>query len=467
MGVNIDHRAHRVSPCRFLQAYAPIVRAAVFTLQTGLIVSNLVSRRLLKASRRQPGLASRKGANAVNPSKTRVVIVGAGQAGGRAAEALRAAGHVGPIALIGEEAHLPYERPQLSKSILLDSEPNPAFIRTAGDWAELDVIVSTSSRVVTADIERREIGLENGRAFAFDRLLLATGTRPRRMPELESGPLPVSYLRCMDDALALRHALQPGTNVVLVGGGVIGLEVASAAVARGCHVVVLEKKATVLPQVGSAALSHYAQQLHAARGVKVICDASIKQATARGIELENGTIVPADIVLVGIGVEASADLARQLGLSADHGIKVDTSGATTIDGVHAAGDVAEQWSRCHGRWMRLENWANAQNQAIAAAKSIAGEASVYETPPWFWSDQYDANIQIVGHPGGGDEIIRGNVADGRFTTLSIRDNEVVGGVTVNAARDMSVLRRLVASRKTVQRSDLENPNFELKRSLAS
>jgi p-cumate 2,3-dioxygenase ferredoxin reductase component len=467
MGVNIDHRAHRVSPCRFLQAYAPIVRAAVFTLQTGLIVSNLVSRRLLKASRRQPGLASRKGANAVNPSKTRVVIVGAGQAGGRAAEALRAAGHVGPIALIGEEAHLPYERPQLSKSILLDSEPNPAFIRTAGDWAELDVIVSTSSRVVTADIERREIGLENGRAFAFDRLLLATGTRPRRMPELESGPLPVSYLRCMDDALALRHALRPGTNVVLVGGGVIGLEVASAAVARGCHVVVLEKKATVLPQVGSAALSHYAQQLHAARGVKVICDASIKQATARGIELENGTIVPADIVLVGIGVEASADLGRQLGLSADHGIKVDTSGATTIDGVHAAGDVAEQWSRCHGRWMRLENWANAQNQAIAAAKSIAGEASVYETPPWFWSDQYDANIQIVGHPGGGDEIIRGNVADGRFTTLSIRDNEVVGGVTVNAARDMSVLRRLVASRKTVQRSDLENPNFELKRSLVS
>jgi p-cumate 2,3-dioxygenase ferredoxin reductase component len=412
-------------------------------------------------------LASRKGANVVNPSKTRVVIVGAGQAGGRAAEALRATGHVGPIALIGEEAHLPYERPQLSKSILLDSEPNPSFIRTAGDWAELDVTVSTSSRVVTADIERREIGLENGRAFAFDRLLLATGTRPRRMPELESGPLPVSYLRCMDDALALRHALQPGTNVVLVGGGVIGLEVASAAVARGCHVVVLEKKATVLPQVGSAALSHYAQQLHAARGVKVICDISIKQATVRGIELENGTIVPADIVLVGIGVEASVDLARQLGLNADHGIKVDTSGATAIDGVHAAGDVAEQWSRCHGRWMRLENWANAQNQAIAAAKSIAGEASVYETPPWFWSDQYDANIQIVGHPGGGDEIIRGNVADGRFTTLSIRDNEVVGGVTVNAARDMSVLRRLVASRKTVQRSDLENPNFELKRSLAS
>jgi p-cumate 2,3-dioxygenase ferredoxin reductase component len=402
----------------------------------------------------------------VNLSKTRVVIIGAGQAGGRAAEALRAAGHVGPITLIGEESHLPYERPQLSKSILLDDEPNPAFIRSSNDWTELDVTLATSSRVIAADVERREIGLQDGSAFAFDQLLLATGTLPRRLPELEAGPLPVSYLRCMDDALALRRALQPGKNVVLIGGGVIGLEVASAALARGCNVTVLEKAATVLPQVGSPTLSLYAKELHSAKGVKILCGASIKQAIADGIELDDGTIVPADMVLVGIGVEASTDLAHQLGLQTLHGIKVNTSGATAIDGVHAAGDVAEQWSRCHDRWMRLENWANAQNQAIATAKNMAGEATVYEAPPWFWSDQYDANIQIVGHPGGGDEIVRGDVDNGKFTTLSIRDNEVVGGIAVNAARDMAVLRRLVASRKTVRRSDLENPDFELKRSLA-
>jgi len=403
----------------------------------------------------------------VNLSKTRVVIIGAGQAGGRAAEALRAAGHVGSITLIGEEAHLPYERPQLSKSILLDNEPNPAFIRSSDDWAEIDVTLSTSSRVITADVERREIGLEDGRAFAFDQLLLATGTRPRRLPELEAGPLPVSYLRCMDDALALRRALQPGKNVVLIGGGVIGLEVASAALARGCNVTVLEKAAAVLPQVGSPSLSLYAKELHTAKGARILCRASIKRATADGIELDDGTIVPADMVLVGIGVEASTNLAHQLGLQTRHGINVNPSGATAIDGVHAAGDVAEQWSRCHDRWMRLENWANAQNQAIATAKNMAGEATVYEAPPWFWSDQYDANIQIVGHPGGGDEIVRGDVRNGRFTTLSIRDNEVVGGIAVNAVRDMAVLRRLVASRKTVRRGDLENPDFELKRSLAS
>ena len=403
----------------------------------------------------------------MNLSKTRVVIIGAGQAGGRAAEALRAAGHVGSITLIGEEAHLPYERPQLSKSILLDNEPNPAFIRSSDDWAEIDVTLSTSSRVITADVERREIGLEDGRAFAFDQLLLATGTRPRRLAELEAGPLPVSYLRCMDDALALRRALQPGKNVVLIGGGVIGLEVASAALARGCNVTVLEKAAAVLPQVGSPSLSLYAKELHTAKGARILCSASIKRATADGIELDDGTIVPADMVLVGIGVEASTNLAHQLGLQTRHGINVNPSGATAIDGVHAAGDVAEQWSRCHDRWMRLENWANAQNQAIATAKNMAGEATVYEAPPWFWSDQYDANIQIVGHPGGGDEIVRGDVSNGRFTTLSIRDNEVVGGIAVNAVRDMAVLRRLVASRKTVRRGDLENPDFELKRSLAS
>jgi p-cumate 2,3-dioxygenase ferredoxin reductase subunit len=403
----------------------------------------------------------------VNLSKTRVVIVGAGQAGGRAAEALRAAGHTGPITLIGEEAHLPYERPQLSKAILLDSEPNPAFIRNSNDWVELDVALSTSSSAVAADLDRREIGLRDGKMFAFDQLLLATGTRPRRMPELESGPVPVNYLRCMDDALALRSALQPGKNVVLVGGGVIGLEVASAAIARGCHVTVIEKAANVLSQIGSAVLSRYAENLHTAKGVRFLCGAAVKRAIAGGIELDDGTIVPADMVLVGIGVEASADIAKQLGLVSPHGIKVNTSGATDIDGIHAAGDVAEQWSRCHGRWMRLENWANAQNQAIATAKNMAGEATVYEAPPWFWTDQYDANIQIVGHPGGGDEIVRGDVAGGRFTTLSIRDGEVVGGIAVNAARDMSVLRRLVASRKTVRRDDLENPNFELKRSLAS
>jgi len=399
--------------------------------------------------------------------KTRVVIVGAGQAGARAAEALRAAGHCGSITLLGEEGHLPYERPQLSKSVLLDAEPKPAFIRTSKDWADLDITLSTSSRVVAADVDRRQIGLADGRELTFDQLLIATGTRARRLPELEQASLPVRYLRCMNDALALRRDLEPGKKIVLVGGGVIGLEVASAAVARGCSVVILEKADTLLPQIGSPALSRYAHDLHVVKGVKIVCGASIKRPTADGIELDDGRRFPADLVLAGVGVEPSAELARQLGLPIAQGIKVTATGATALDGIYAAGDVAEQWSRCHDRWMRVENWANAQNQAISTARNMAGESALYEAAPWFWSDQYDANIQIVGHPAAGEEIVRGDISGGRFTTISIRDGEAVGGVTVNSARDMSVLRRLIASRKPVRRSDLENPAFELKRSLAS
>ena len=398
-------------------------------------------------------------------SKARIVIVGAGQAGARAAEALRAAGHCGSITLLGEEEHLPYERPQLSKSILIDAEPSPAFIRTSKAWTDLDVSLSTSSRVVSAEIDKRRIGLADGREFAFDRLLLATGTQARRLRELENAALPVRYLRCMNDALALRQELEPGKTIVLIGGGVIGLEVASAAIARGCKVTVLEKADTLLPQIGSPALSQYARQLHASRGVDIMCAASIKQATARGLELDGGKLLPADIVLVGVGVEPSAELAQQLDLQVDQGVKVTPSGATSADGIYAAGDVAEQWSRCHDRWMRVENWANAQNQAIATAKTMTGAQARYDAPPWFWSDQYDANIQIVGHPGGGDELVRGDAVNGPFTTISLRDGEVVGGVTVNSARDMAVLRRLVSSRKAVRKSDLENPAFELKRSL--
>jgi len=398
-------------------------------------------------------------------SKARIVIVGAGQAGARAAEALRAAGHCGSITLLGEEEHLPYERPQLSKSILIDAEPSPAFIRTSKAWTDLDVSLSTSSRVVSAEIDKRRIGLADGREFAFDRLLLATGTQARRLRELENAALPVRYLRCMNDALALRRELEPGKTIVLIGGGVIGLEVASAAIARGCKVTVLEKADTLLPQIGSPALSQYARQLHASRGVDIMCAASIKQATARGLELDGGRLLPADIVLVGVGVEPSAELAQQLDLQVDQGVKVTPSGATSADGIYAAGDVAEQWSRCHDRWMRVENWANAQNQAIATAKTMTGAQARYDAPPWFWSDQYDANIQIVGHPGGGDELVRGDAVNGPFTTISLRDGEVVGGVTVNSARDMAVLRRLVSSRKAVRKSDLENPAFELKRSL--
>ncbi|WP_298362708.1 FAD-dependent oxidoreductase [uncultured Bradyrhizobium sp.] len=415
----------------------------------------------------QHGKAAPRERMTLNPQQARIVIVGAGQAGARAAEALRAAGHRGSITLVGEEEHLPYERPQLSKAILIDRDPNPTLIRQSPEWNELDVALLTSSRVVAADGQKRIVGLANGQELAFDCLLLTTGTRVRRLIELDNAPLPVRYLRGMGDALALREELQPGRRVALIGGGVVGLEVASAAIGRGCLVTIVEKADRLLPQIGSASLGRYLQQLHASRDAEIICGGSVRQATSRGLELGDGRFIPADLALVGVGVEPVTELARQLGLDAERGVRVTSTGATAADGIFAAGDVAEQWSRSHDRWMRVENWANAQNQAIATAKSMAGVSTAYDAPPWFWSDQYDANIQVVGNPAGGDEIVRGDVAAGCFVSISVRDGEVIGGITVNSARDMAVLRRLVASRKPVRKSDLENPAFELKRSLAA
>ncbi|MVT64515.1 pyridine nucleotide-disulfide oxidoreductase [Bradyrhizobium pachyrhizi] len=403
----------------------------------------------------------------LDPQQARIVIVGAGQAGARAAEALRAARHRGPISLIGEEEHPPYERPQLSKAMLIDLEANPALIRQAQEWRDLDVALFTSSRVVAADAQRRVVALANGQELSFDRLLLATGTRVRRLPELDNGPLPVRYLRGIGDALALRRELRPGRRVALVGGGVVGLEVASAATGRGCRVTIIEKAQGLLPQIGSGSLGQYLRQLHSSKGAEIVCGAVVVRTTPCGLELGDGRSIPADIALVGVGVEPVTELAAQLGLESQRGIRVTSTGATTAEGIFAAGDVAEQWSRSHERWMRVENWANAQNQAIATAKSMAGVETAYDAPSWFWSDQYDANVQVVGHPAGGDEIVRGDVGAGRFTAISVRDDEIVGGTTVNAARDMAMLRRLVAARRPVRKSELENPAFELKRLLAA
>lgn len=403
----------------------------------------------------------------LDQQQARIVIVGAGQAGARAAEALRAAGHRATISLVGEEDHPPYERPQLSKACLIERDANPTFIRSGEGWRELGVDLLTSSRVVGADAGKRVIGLTNGQELTFDLLLLATGTRVRRLPELDNGPLPVRYLRDINDALTLRAELLPGRRIALIGGGVVGLEVASAAAGRGCSVTIIERAAGLLPQIGSASLDRYLRYLHASRGAEIICGASVKQATSQGLELDDGRFVPAELALVGIGVEPVTELADQLGLEGERGIRVTPTGATTADGIFAAGDVAEQWSRTHDRWMRVENWANAQNQAIATAKSMAGIGTAYEAPSWFWSDQYDANIQVVGNPAGGEELVRGDIAAGRFVTISVRDGEVIGGIAVNSTRDMAVLRRLVASRKLVRKSDLENPAFELKRLLAA
>lgn len=394
----------------------------------------------------------------------RIVIVGAGQAGARAAESLRSSGFTGSIALIGEEPHLPYERPQLSKEILLKPDSAVAFIRSAEQWAEVGVDLHLGAPVVGADYEKNVVGLADGREFMFDQLLIATGTRPRRLVEIERGPTPVQYLRGIEDAVALRSRLVPQQRLVLVGGGVIGLEVAAAAAVCGCHVTVVEAAPCFMLHIGSKTLSRRLESLHHSHGIEIRYGVTVANNIEGGVELSDGTRLAADCLIVGVGVEPAVELGRSLGLATEQGIRVQDDGCSEIPGIYAAGDVALQFSRWHDRWMRIENYANAQNQASAIATVMLGGKYAAQAAPWFWSDQYGINIQVVGNPGTGDEIVRGGDADAeRLTVVSMRDDELVGAITLNNARDMAALRRLVTSGARVARADLENPATDLRR----
>lgn len=395
-----------------------------------------------------------------------IVIAGAGQAGARAAEALRARGFKGSITMIGDEPHPPYERPQLSKAMLQSAGTSVAYIKRAQDWNEtLDIRIETGAAAIDGDADRRVVATADGRSFAFDALLLATGTRPRRLPALEDAQIEVQYLRNIEDALRFRRHIHSRSRIVIVGGGVIGLEAACAAAKGGCDVTVIETEARLLPRAFPIAISDLVAKRHRSHGVAFVFGATVTGSSSRAVTLSNGTEIAADLVLVGIGVTPSADLAVRLGLPVADGIAVDACGRTAAPGIFCAGDVALQRSRCHGRAIRVETWANAQNQAISVAGNMIGESREYGDPPWFWTDQYDLNIQVVGDMRDADHITRGDPDSGRFSTIAMRGTELVGALSVNSAKDMAMLRRIVAADARPQRADLESPGYDLRAAL--
>jgi NADPH-dependent 2,4-dienoyl-CoA reductase/sulfur reductase-like enzyme len=398
-----------------------------------------------------------------NKQGERIVIVGAGQAGARAAEALRAAGHAGSIALIGEEPHEPYERPQLSKETLLKPGAPVVKVKDEAAWRALEVDLHTGCRVVACDAEKRSVELADGRLFRFDRLLLSTGVTPRRLRALENGSVPVLYLRTIEEALALRSALRPDARVVIVGGGVIGLETAAAAVVAQCSVTVIETAPTLLARALPKVASDFLLRRHKAAGVDFRFGAQATAVEGDELVLSDGSRLRADIIVVGIGAVPNVALAEHLKVEAAEGFRVDDCGRAEAPQIFAAGDVALQRDDESGRWRRVETWANAQNQAIAVAKTMAGVATPYREPIWFWSDQYDFNLQVVGDMAGGDVICRGDPASDRFTLLCCDGNVVRGGVTINRRPDMAALRRLVAERKAVELATLENPTIDLRK----
>ena len=398
-----------------------------------------------------------------------IVIVGAGQAGGWAAKTLRKEGFGGHIVLIGDEPHLPYERPPLSKAVLSREAPaDSTHLFDAAAFAQLALDWRPNVRVTAIDRAARCLQLSSGGPIGYDKLILSTGGRARTM-SVPGADLPGVYtLRSIADARALSAELAPGRSIAVVGGGWIGLEVAATARKLGAQATVIEALSRLCERTLPPEMSDYLKALHVAQGVEVLLGAGVASFSrnAQGrlqVQLADGPCVVCDAAVVGIGLVPNDELARDAGLACDGGILVDAQCRTSDPRILAAGDVAAwhcEWAGCR---MRLESWQNAQEQGMAAARSALGREVNHQPLPWFWSDQYDCNLQIYGMPAPSHRlVVRGDPASGNFLLFYLDgDSRLKSALGPNAARDLRFARRLIESGKRVDATQLADPAFAL------
>jgi 3-phenylpropionate/trans-cinnamate dioxygenase ferredoxin reductase component len=382
-----------------------------------------------------------------------IVVVGGGLAAGKAVEALREDGFDHRVVLVTQEQHLPYERPPLSKGFLLGNEElDSVFVHPATWYDDHDVDVRLGSPATALDVEGHTVTVAE-EDLGYDRLLLATGASVRRLPVADESGAPVRYLRTIEDSERIKASLLPGRRVTVVGGGWIGLEVASAARTAGCDVTVVESLEMPLLRVLGPEVGQVFAQLHRSHGVDLRTNASVSAvesaAGATVVHLDDRTSHESDLVVVGIGVVPNAGLAETAGLETENGVLVDELLRSSHPDVFAAGDVANAFHPRLGRRLRVEHWDNAIEQGLVAARNMTGAEQPYERLPYFFTDQYDLGMEYVGHvgPEGYDEVVlRGDVPGGVFTALWLRDGKVVAGMHANDWDATDTIRRIVEAR---------------------
>ena len=400
-------------------------------------------------------------------SDRQFVIIGAGQAGGWTAKTLRDQGFDGKIVLVGDERHPPHERPPLSKQVLCgDAEPEVCHLWPANQWAALNVDFRPGVKIANVHRTEHTVETSRGEKIPYEKLMIATGSRPRLLPTHGTQLKGVFYLRYVGDSLMIRERLVPGATVVIVGGGWIGLEVAAAAKKRGANAVVVEFADRLCARALSPDMSEAILDLHKKHGVDVRLKRSVTRFEGEGalerVVLNDGMEIATQCVVIGIGIEPNIELAAEADLEVENGIVVDETGRTSDPDIYAAGDVTNHPNALLGRRVRLESWENAQNQAIAAAKAMLGKPEPYAEIPWFWSDQYDANIQLVGLPERYDEVaVRGDRNGGTFTSFYLLGGKIVGVAGINTGRDVRFARRLIASGAAATVAQLSDPNVKL------
>lgn len=406
-----------------------------------------------------------------------IVIIGAGETGGRTALTLRERGYGGGITLVGNEVHPPYERPPLSKdALVLEEDHFPRTIASAADLATADIRFLPLVDALAIDRGARTVALSNGSALAYGRLLLATGASPRRLT-LDLPEERCAYLRTHDDARRLRARLRPGCRLAVIGGGFIGLEIAASARLLGCDVTLIEGQPRILMRGVPADIAETVHREHVRQGVRVHCGRGIDAVRESGgraeFVLNDGTVLAADLVVVGIGASPNVALAEAAGLAIDNGIAVDGRLRTSDPAIFAAGDCASFPIPVYGgRRIRLESWRNAQEQALVAAENLMGGETTLDTVPWFWSDQYDLGLQVAGLADEARTTIRRDLGDGAFILFGLDDDGrlvTASGIGPGnaVARDIRIAEMLIARRARPDPAALAEPQTKLKALLAA
>jgi 3-phenylpropionate/trans-cinnamate dioxygenase ferredoxin reductase subunit len=398
------------------------------------------------------------------------VIVGASLAGAKGAQALREEGFDGRITLLGDEPNRPYERPPLSKDYLLGkAERDSVFVHPEAWYAEHDVDLRLGVAVTSLDPAAHEITTAAGDRWAYDKLLIATGSTPRRLtiPGADLGG--VHYLRRLEDSdhIKIKAAFDRTERVVIVGAGWIGLETAAAARAVGLEVTLLERGELPLLRILGPKVARLFADLHRHHGVDLRCGVQISEltgadGTANGVRLHNGQVIDADMILVGVGITPNSGLAVDAGLDVDNGIVVDEHLRTSKPDIYAAGDVANAYHPRLGRHIRVEHWANARRQAAVAAKAMLGHDATYDRPPYFFSDQYDLGMEYTGYvePGADHDVLfRGDPNEREFIVFWVEGGRVLAGMNVNNWDAAAPIEELITSGRTVEADRLADPDI--------
>jgi 3-phenylpropionate/trans-cinnamate dioxygenase ferredoxin reductase component len=400
-----------------------------------------------------------------------IVVVGGGQAAVQALDTLRRRGYRGRLTVVGDEPWAPYQRPPLSKKYLAGAlERERLSLRPAQFYSDHQVETHLGRRVTELARRDRHVRLDDGRMLPYDALLLATGARPRRLLAPGGELAGVHYLRTIADADRIRAEFASGTRVVIIGGGYIGLEVAATARELGTEVTVLEMAARVMSRVTCPEVSAFYEAEHARHGVRIRCGEAVRalhgdraSGRVRAVLSESGEEYLADVVVVGIGVAPADELAKAAGLECENGVVTDAHCRTSDAAVYAAGDCASHLNRQYGRHMRLESVDNAFEQGNTVALNLLGTPTPHDKLPWFWSDQFDLKLVIVGVAHGYDAVVlRGSPAARAFSACYLRDGELIAIDTVNAPKDQMAARKLIAAHVRPNLDRLADPAIALK-----